>query len=165
MTIRLPNLVVDYRVRGLCARAYPGHPKGCPNFGNRIGCPPDCPLVTEVLDFSRPIFAIVNEFQLGAHVKHMQKIHPGWSQRQLECCLYWQGTARRRLRLAVVNFLLTNPDYIVLGRPEATGVDVTNTLAQVGINLEWPPKIVARQVAIAGWPRARQGAFGFSALS
>ena len=34
--------------------------------------------------------------------------------------------------------------------PEANGVNVTRTLKEYGIELEWPPKRIVRQIAIIG---------------
>jgi hypothetical protein len=81
--------------------------------------------------------------------------HPGWSQRQAECCLYWQGTARKRLGEIIDEFMVwASGDYnpengVAFLVPEAHGLNVTATMKSIGIELEWPPKTVAYQVAIA----------------
>ena len=82
------SLVIDLKVRGLCGRPYPGHPKGCPNVNHKKGCPPSAPLLPDVFDLSRPVWIIINRFDLGAHVERMRTLHPDWSTRQLTCCLY-----------------------------------------------------------------------------
>lgn len=133
-----------------CANPYPGHPKGCPNLGHKNGCPPNTYLLTEFI--VPPYYAIINEFNLAGHVDRMTRSHPGWSQRQLECCLYWQPTARKKL-LALVNGFLFSPEgsnMIAEFCPEAHGINVTETLKEVGVILEWPPQNIVRQVAIAG---------------
>ena len=84
-------------VRGLCARPYPGHPRGCPNLNHKAGCPPAAPRLPDVLDLSRPTYLIINELDLGAHAARLGALHPGWSDRQRRCCRYWQGTARNAL--------------------------------------------------------------------
>jgi hypothetical protein len=80
----------------------------------------------------------------------MKAKHPTWSQRQLECCLYWQGKARKQLRLRVEAFLKNNGSKAVLYCPEACGVDITETMRSIGVELEWPPKIYTYQVALIG---------------
>ena len=45
------------------------------------------------------------------------------------------------------------PNSSIVRNPEAQGVSVTDTMVQVGIYLEWPPKTVAYQVALAGKAR------------
>jgi len=86
--------VVDLSVRGLCPKPYPLHARGCPNFGKKAGCPPQCGTISKVLDLSAPVWAIWNVFDFGGHVAKMRVAHPDWSGRQLACCLYWQPKAR-----------------------------------------------------------------------
>lgn len=152
MIVRLKDIIFEPRVRGLCCFPYPGHPHGCPNFGHRPGCPPRCPMIHQRLDLMRPTYAIVNAFDLETHVARMRERHPAWSQRQLECCLYWQPSARKGLGKEITRFLLLHLGDVVDCRPEAGGVNVTETLCRAGIILEWPPKKIARQIAIGGWP-------------
>ena len=73
------------------------------------------------------------------------------SKRQLECCLYWQGTARKRLKERINEFIfLADERYVVNTVPEAMGVNVTETMKRVGIELEWPPVNLVYQIAMAG---------------
>ncbi len=142
--------VVDASVRGLCCRFYPLHPKGCPNFGKRDTCPPKAPMIGELLDLSQPVFAVYNIFDFGGHVARMRDRHPDWSERQVRCVLYWQGTARKQLRVRLRKFCREHRGLKSIGCPEACGVNVTATMAAVGIHLEWPPETVAYQIALAG---------------
>ena len=144
--------VLAIRMRRLCRRPYPGHPRGCPNWNKRPTCPPQAPLLPSVLDLSQLVWCIYNAFDLAAHVKRMRARHPAWSDRQVRCCLYWQGTARAQLRKKIAAFLEKHPGCEVLHCPEACGVDVTATMASIGIELEWPPESVAYQVALVGTP-------------
>lgn len=146
-------------VRELCTRRYAGHPHGCPNHGKRPSCPPAAPRIHERLDLARPVFIVWNRFDLGAHVERMRARHPDWSRRQLVCCLYWQQGARKKLQAEIVAFLVDNPGTrcrVIVSCPEACGVNVTETMKAVGIELEWPPKRYAYQVALVGCP-ARRG--------
>ena len=81
--------------------------------------------------------------------------HPKWSDRQLRCCLYWQGKARSHLRAKVAAFLVNHPDCIAEFCAEAAGVNLTGTLRKIGIRLEWPPRKIVRQIALAGTPRGK----------
>jgi hypothetical protein len=150
--------VIDYSVRGLCAKPYPRHPKGCPNHGRRETCPPAAPLFDVVYDLSRPVIAVWNVFDLEAHVAKMRAKHPGWSQAQLVNCLYWQGTARKQLRYMVSDAMVharVHGGSGVTGEtcPEAMGVNVTATMRLLGVDLEWPPVTKTVQVALLGWRR------------
>jgi predicted metal-binding protein len=147
--------VIDMKVRGLCVRPYPGHKRGCPNFGKYPDCPPAAPKFFDYFDEAEPVYAIVHEFNLAGHRERMLEKHPKWSIAQAECCLYWQGKARRMLQEGISYFLEEeHPGYEVTIRPEAMGVNVTETLRRAGIELEWPPKNIVRQVALAGIRRA-----------
>ena len=146
------TLVVDYSVRSLCARPYEGHPRGCPNHGRSSRCPPAAPHLDQVYDMSGPFWLVYSVFPLGEHAERMRVAHPGWSPRQLGCVLYWQGTARRRLREEIALFREAHPEaeWLVETTPEAMGCDVTATMKSVGVDLEWPPAGVAHHVALAG---------------
>lgn len=145
--------VVDPSVRSLCTRPYEGHPRGCPNWGKRSTCPPDAPLLPDLLDLSKPVYCICNVFDLGHHVAEMQHKHPEWSVRQLRCCLYWQGRARRELKSEIERFHRDHRELIIVMCPEACGVNVTETMKRVGIQLEWPPISKTYQVALVGTRR------------
>jgi len=154
------HIEIDMSVRDLCRKRYPLHPKGCPNYGKRPTCPPQALPIREVIDFSKPIYIAWNDFDLAEHRERMRKKHPHWSYRQATCVLYWQPTARRALRLRIRAFLKSRAkEYdetglLVVECPEACGVNVTETMRRVGVELEWPPVNVARQVALIGWPCA-----------
>ena len=152
--------VVDYAMRGLCTKPYPGHARGCPNFGKRPTCPPACPRIEDTLDLANPVFAVYNVFDLASHVARMRAKHPDWSWRQLVCCLYWQPAARKALHRGVENFYFEYlqrkggwPGWRLVSAPEGQGVNVTATMKAAGVELEWPPVTLAYQVAIVGHRR------------
>lgn len=145
--------IIDYSMRGMCAKPYPGHSKGCPKFNAGYpDCPPDAPRFYDVFDIKFSVYAIVNEFDLAAHVRKILGVHPDWSDRQARNVYYWQKGARAVLRnkIGLVLSLVEFKGYGFTMCPEAMGVNVTKTLAEEGINLEWPPVNIARQVALIG---------------
>jgi len=149
------EVALDPSVRALCRRPYPGHPRGCPNWGKRPACPPEAALLSERMDLSRPVGVVWNRFDLGAHVARMRAKHPEWSDRQCRCCLYWQPRARKQLRAALREALRQfGPGRMMATCPEAMGVNVTETMRRVGVVLEWPPVQWAYQVALIGYRRA-----------
>lgn len=161
MSSAIVKPVIDLSVRELCYRPYNGHKKGCPNYG-RKGCPPSALIIDQVLDFSKPIWAIWEEFDLGEHRARMKVRHPEWSRRQLDCCLYWQGTVMKFLKHKVANFCTQKLLYMqaktleVLYAPEAFGVNVTETMKNIGVELEWPPENIVRKIAFVGKPKERK---------
>lgn len=154
--------VIEWAVRGLCTRPYPGHPKGCPNFNHKEGCPPQGKLYDEVYDLAKPIYAIFNWFDLKAHKERMNVIHPDWSERQISCCLYWQPTARKMLQEQIDEVFGVNDltGYRVEKCPEAMGINVIKTMQQVGISIVFPPKDWVYQVALAGMPFTKEDHHG-----
>ena len=143
--------VIDPDVRKLCVKAYPNHPKGCPNFGKKDCCPPKVSLIADTFKMDAPIYGIWNEYPFGQHVAKMKAAHPDWSERQLACCLYWQGTARKQLKGIIKKFLeQKGSDLMVTTCPEAQGVNLTATMKSIGVELEWPPREVTYQIALAG---------------
>ena len=147
------NIVIDKSVRGLCIHPYPNHPKGCPNYGKRLTCPPQVKLIDEIFDIDKGFWIVWIDFDFRFHCKKMQKKHPNWSQRQVECCLYWQGKANKKLREAVADvryYLESRGNWELVNDliPEAMGVNITATMKNIGIELEWPPKNIVRKVAL-----------------
>ena len=153
--VRVDPLVIDKKMRALCARPYPNHPKGCPNFGKKAKCPPNAPLITNVIEMDSAVYAIYNVFDFKAHCDRMREKHPNWTQRQVECCLYWQPKARKQLRARIKQFRQEFPQMRVVATPEAQGVNLTATMKQAGVEMEWPPVNVTYQIVLAGVPRRR----------
>jgi len=142
-----------------CRLRYPGHPKGCPNFGQRDTCPPQAPPIGQVIDLAQPVWLVWNTFDLGGYAERMRQRHPDWSERQLRCCLYWQGTARKELRKRLDAFMSERFgfgafDMAAVQVPEAHGVDLTLMMARIGIYL-WPLGDTACQVALVGTRKRR----------
>jgi len=148
--------VIDYSVRNLCFKPYPRHPKGCPNFGKRDTCPPKALYYDKVYDLTKHVYAIYNVFDFKEYVDKMKSKHPTWSDLQLKCVLYWQGSARKNLKNYIIEFLKQNKEYKVETCPEAMGVNVTETMKNVGIILEWMPENIAYQIALAGIPLRKE---------
>jgi hypothetical protein len=147
MTIEIiPLKIIHYepfaRDGTWCCTPYPGHPKGCPNFTK--GCTRNRPNFVDVA-CGYKWFAVIETFDLKAHAEKMKKKHPGWSDRKCRNLLYWQGTVRANLRNTVALF----PGDLLLDIPEACGINVFETMAEIGIILERKPDIV-RKVMIYG---------------
>lgn len=92
-------------------------------------------------------------------MQRMAAKNPSWSDLQLRCVLYWQQTARKQLAVKIETALTALPGYEATWCPEGMGVNVTATLEQVGIILEWPPQQIARQVAFLGMPKTEQRSY------
>ncbi len=136
----------------LCAAQYPGHRKGCPNYGRKDDCPPNMPMLDEVFDLTKPVYCIYTKFDMEEHTRRMRLKHPHWSDRQCRCCLYWQNDARKKQKahaFAVYQTIKTDGLFLT-DTPEAMGVDVTKTLQAEGVFLEWPCVHHVYKISFAG---------------
>jgi len=131
-----------------CVLPYPRHPKGCPNFGKKKGCPPTAKKFWSLI---KPPYVLVGVcFNLNEHVERMRGKHPDWSEAQLKCLLYWQGKVDKKLRKLALKVKSQIPNSTILYRPEANGVHVFKTAENVGIHLERNPSNFVWKIAIVG---------------
>jgi len=115
----LKDVVVEERVRKWCLLPYPGHPHGCPNYGNRELCPPKARMFYELVQPPYVLVAVL--FDLNAHVQRMKERHPKWTDRQLRCLLYWQGHVAKKLE-EICNRVKQEDSFIVYC-PDGAGVN------------------------------------------
>lgn len=155
MIIQIDPRIIPYgeHVQNYCKRRSERFPKGCPNYNKKETCPPNQPLIDEVLNFSKPIYIIYTEFDIGDFAKKMWKKHPEWTERQAYNCRYWQPRARKfqkKEEVKAVNELgLTK----VVDSPEAHGVHLDFLMRKIGIELEWPPRKITRLVSLSGYSK------------
>jgi len=138
-------------IRPLCAAAFYKHSKGCPNLGIKAGCPPRASLFTGV--FEPEVYVVAVKFDLAEYVAKKRLEHSNWTQRALENPRHWQGHVRSILREACETRCRVYPDYVSVTNAEAMGVNLTDTLRNVGIILEWPPRKAVYQVSLLAKPK------------
>ena len=146
------ELIIDYRTREWCKLPYPDHPKGCPNYGKKSGCPPHAPLIEEFVDIHNLIWLVTVEFDLASHVQRMLKLHPKWSNRQARCVLYWQPKVNKELKEAMLRYNHTIWGSVYTLCPEAMGVNVIETARRRGIQIKDFPTDKVYKVALIGYP-------------
>jgi len=141
--------------RSLCICPYEGNKKGCPNYNKRKDCPPLVPMFDNYYDMTKPIYAIYEIFNLVEQKQRMKDKHPEWTDKQCGCCLYWQAGVRKRLKENIKEFRdsikennINDYDYTLT--PEAMGVDMKQTMLNVGIELIFPPKDIIYKIALFG---------------
>ena len=144
------NPVIDKKIRFLCQKPYPLHKNGCPNWNKKKGCPPNSKIINKIIDIKKPVYIIYNKYDFKKHCNKMKNKHPKWSKRQIECCLYWQGTARKQLKEKIKIFLNIFRGYYIISCPEGSGTNLTETMKQINIELEWPPVNYTYQIVLAG---------------
>ena len=145
------RLVISKKVGEWCRIPYPGHLKGCPNYGKAERCPPQAPSVGDYFDLSHQLYLVHSLFSLSRHQDRMKALHPLWTDRQCRCVLYWQPKSRKTLKERVASALhqlALNASTMV---PEAMGVNVYATAYLSGLVLERIRDLrVCRHVALIG---------------
>ena len=145
------QLIIDYRARTWCTLPYYGHPKGCPNYNKSPKCPPQVERVEDYFDLSQKHWFAIVDFDLGAHKQKMKKLHPNWTEHQLKCVLYWQGSVRKRLKELCESFLFDGVVYNTI--PEAMGVHVINTMQKLGFDIQRQVTKKVYKVALIGYKK------------
>jgi len=149
--IPVARLVLSSQVGAWCKIPYPGHPKGCPNYGTEDRCPPHAPHVSEYFDTSRQLYIVHSEFDLSGHQERMQEAHPQWSDRQCRCVLYWQPRSRKQLKERAAQAMKSLGLDAMAWVPEAMGVNVYATCKLSGLHLEQIRNLkTCRHVALIG---------------
>lgn len=147
--------IITANTIGWCKIPYPGHPKGCPKYGNSINCPPDASDIEGKFHLDKPTFLVHSEFNLEGHAKNMKQKHSDWSERQCKNVLYWQSRSRKQLKLRVREFLMSqNAGYGYTMCPEGMGLNVYATALKSGLKLERIRHLkTCRHVALVGYLR------------
>ncbi|MFP4045870.1 MAG: hypothetical protein ACLFS3_02325 [Candidatus Aenigmatarchaeota archaeon] len=146
------ELVLTEKAEEWCSLPYPDHPGGCPNYGEKEGCPPDAPDVDKFIDLNRRHWFVVVRFDLGSFEKKMKDKHPDWTSRQARCLLYWQNSVRKRLRKEVKRFKEDHPETVSTEIPEAMGVHVLATARKFDIPIRKDPEKYVYKIALVGYP-------------
>ena len=147
--IKLDRIVLDNRAREWCKLPYPDHSRGCPNYDHKPTCPPQVCFFEDFIDLTKPVWAVIEPFDLSAHVARMRLTLPDWSDRQLKCVLYWQGGVNKRLEQGCRE-LVTEVGGVYTICPEAMGVDVIHTIKRTGIPIRPRPDGWVFKVGLVG---------------
>jgi len=151
------RLVISDQVGEWCKLPYPGHLKGCPNYGVAERCPPLAPHVTDYFDTSRPLYLVHSEFDLTGHQQRMKEAHPVWTDRQCRCVLYWQPKSRKQLKERAAEAMRLLGLDAMAWVPEAMGVNVYATARTSGLILERIRDLkTCRHVALVGHGRGQK---------
>jgi predicted metal-binding protein len=148
------NLVIDYRAREWCKLPYPNHPYGCPNYGTKGVCPPLVARIEEYFDLRKSCWLAIVDFNLSNHKRRMKELHPDWSESQLKCVLYWQGTVKKKLKDLCEDFVFENigENIIYTLCPEAMGLHVFSTMRKLGYRISKNITDIVYKVALIGYP-------------
>ncbi len=138
--------------RGLCVKKYHNHRRGCLKYGEKEICPPKIPMYDQVFDMSKDIYLIDTPFRIGDHYRKRRELQPTWTEYEIKNSRHWQNGVISQHEAEIEKFYnIYGREYIAI-TPEALGVDVTATLKEVGIYLEWPPEEITHRISFAAIP-------------
>jgi len=108
--------IIHYdEVLELCKRPYPNHPKGCPNQEKCRSLA--IPSFKEFKEKNKNYFYYLVHayFDFGSYKQIRKREHPDWTEQQVKCVLYWQGSVKKHLADYIENIRKGNPPFYVYG--------------------------------------------------
>ena len=136
--------------RSMCITPYKNHKYGCPNFGKLPTCPPNIPCMYDQIFDTSDVYAVVTKFYLEEYFKKRRENRPDLAEGQIRNIRIWQPIALKENDYAISEFYKENPskkDYVATRLLECMGVDVINTMKNVGIEIKFPVEDYAYRVA------------------
>jgi predicted metal-binding protein len=142
------EVVCDPRIKAHCLDPYHAHPKGCPNWNYKAGCPPHVPYFPDI--YSTEVYIAAVRFNFAEYLSKKRIVHPDWTDRALRNPRHWQNHIRSEMRQFLFSYLTEHPeiDGEILTNPEALGVNVFATCAKAGLTLEQTPEKFVYQVVL-----------------
>ncbi len=136
--------------RSMCIKPYKNHKDGCPNFGKLPTCPPNIPCMYDQVFDTSDVYAVVTKFNLDEYFAKRRKNRPDLAEGQIRNIRVWQPIALKENDYAISEFYKENPDkkeYVATRLLECMGVDVINTMKEVGIDIKFPVEDYAYRVS------------------
>jgi hypothetical protein len=145
----VPVAVKPRGFKGWCQLPYPKHPKGCPNYGKRVDCPPNQPYFLDV--YKPGVKVAFLNFDFETYLEWRKSQHPNWTDRALRNPWHFQSHLDANLEKEIKKLKEAGgcaPVYTA----EAMGINMHLTCLRAGVGLEWPPKKTMYRVAILAQP-------------
>jgi len=134
------NVPIQYHTKSetvkMCLNPYYRHPKGCPNFHIKKGCPPEVLNISQQYD-TEHLNMILLRFPFEQYISAKSQIHPQWPLRELANPRHWQGHLRSTLYRYWDTIKDEYPSFTLITGPEAMGINVGSTLENMNIPLGW----------------------------
>ncbi len=127
--------------RSMCVRPYKNHKCGCPNYGKSDTCPPKIPSMYDQIFYVDDVYAVITKFNLYKYYERRRKNRPDLPEGQIRNLRCWQPITIKENDMAVSEFYneyADKNDYVSTRLLECMGVDVINTLKEVGVTISFP---------------------------
>ena len=142
--------IQDLKMIAFCRTPYPKHPRGCPNWNYKEGCPPQTkPFLNLYLPGVRVVIA---QMDFGRYLTLKKQRHPDWTERALRNPLHWQGHLRAKLNM-YVSSLEIPPGFEIVDNPEAMGINIFETCHRADFVLERNPTLFVCKIKFLAKPR------------
>ncbi len=136
--------------RSMCIKPYKNHKYGCPNFVKLPTCPPNIPcMYDQIFDIS-DVYAVVTKFYLEEYFNKRREKRPDLAPGQIRNIRIWQPIDIKENDYAISEFYKENPNksnYVSTRLLECMGVDVINTMKEVGVEIRFPVTEYAYRIA------------------
>ncbi|MFX1479986.1 MAG: hypothetical protein ACFFCI_17850 [Promethearchaeota archaeon] len=148
-------------IEDLCYRPYPDHPKGCPNIEKCAHMNiPNFGVLTSHLEYDYYFYLVYAKFDFKRYKESRKEEHLNWTERQVECLLYWQNSVKSLLSKYLDSIDLKGA-YVLgcgsgmklehqdrVGSMENSCINVFSTMKLNGIKMEVKPKKVIYLVCL-----------------
>lgn len=139
------TIIFNEKIREFCKRAYPKHKNGCPNYNKNPLCPPQAPYRKDILKKHSNFILVWANFDFKSYKEKMKENHQTWSEKQITCVLYWQGSLKKIIKDYIVKNLQYNElfgcgsGFLDSQSMESAGINVFSTLKLNKIDYEIKP--------------------------
>ena len=136
--------------RSMCIKPYNNHKNGCPNYGRLQTCPPNIPCMYDQIFDVGDVYAVVTKFYLEEYFNKRRKNRPDLAEGQIRNIRVWQPIAIKENDYAISEFYKEYPNknnYVSTRLLECMGVDVVNTMKEVGVFIKFPVEEFAYRIA------------------
>ncbi len=147
------TIVFTPKTRDWCRLPYPGHPRGCVNYGKHDTCPCNTPYRADILEKHDRFVLVHATFDINAYAGKMREIHPDWSEKQLRNSRHWQSQLKSKMKKKIAGVHhdeLFGAGGGFMGRPsmEAAGIFVFATLRRNKIPFDVKAKKFIKMVCL-----------------
>lgn len=148
VNIRKESIKITSKTNLWCVLPYPNHKGGCPNYNKNELCPPNTKLLNLKKYSQFKLIYVI--FDFNSYKEWRKEQNPQWSDKQISCVLYWQGSVKKYLKEYIIKNMNGNPYILGCGSGfkingkeypsmEAVGIDVFTTLKNNDIDFEIKP--------------------------
>ena len=145
LKINSKTIIFNKRIRSYCLYPYPGHKRGCPNYGKNPFCPPTAPYREDIIKKYNNFILIYAIFDFHNYLIEMELLNPGRTHKQYACVLYWQSALKKLMKDKIKGMTYdelfgAGSGFLNSQSMESAGIDVFRMFHLNKIDYEIRPK-------------------------